>query len=186
MLSRGLAIERRHDHAKGDMLKRRQQAGVGVGAVALGLTIAGAGALSGDVTEMLTRAPRGFNVDLAFKFDCNGGAYPISDERVERFLTEKELRSQICFGSAGACNLPHPFDFLIEGADREQRIVRFASRYQTGWRSVGWYFVGLFSRPPTKHEQSFEGEIFAFVTNTLGCKLRDMQRDARHWFAPFG
>jgi len=91
MLSRGLAIERGHDHAKGDMLKRGQQAGVGVGAVALGLTIAGAGALSGDGTEMLTRAPRGFNVDLAFKFDCNGEAYPISDETVERFLTEKEF-----------------------------------------------------------------------------------------------
>jgi hypothetical protein len=160
------------------MLKLAQRTILLIASSIVGITLASVMALSGDA-RLDYRAPQGFNTDFTFKFDCKGDAYPISAEAVGDFLAKKGFRTVDVIRQArrGRMRFPGRFDLLVEGLDDQQRLVTFLSPYQTGWNSTGWYFVGLYSRPSVKRDESFESALTAFVSDTLGCKLRDIQRD---------
>lgn len=160
------------------MLSRSRHVAASVVPCITGVFMVGAGAFCADKIDAHMGVPQTFNTDLEFKFGCKGYAYPISDEAVEAFFKDKGFKTVNIRRELRKKQLPRPFDFFVEGMDSQLRLVRFVSPVQTGWNSTGWYSVGLYSCPPAKHDRSFEDEVFAFVTKTLGCEVRDVHRDA--------
>jgi hypothetical protein len=160
------------------VLRRSPRVATCVVTSVVGVLIATAWAFCADKIDAHIGVPRSYNADLEFKFDCNGYAYPISDETVEAFFKDNGFKTVNILQELRKKQLPRPFDFFVEGIDSQLRLVRFVSPVQTGWKSKGWYSAGLYSRPPAKHDRSFEEAVLTFVTKTLGCEVRDVHRDA--------
>jgi hypothetical protein len=114
------------------------------------------------------------SADLAFNFQCKGEASQEFDETIERFLGESYFDVLNRPRLRRERNMtPLPTEVMIDGLDDSRRMIRIAS---SGLR-VGTYFLQFFTPPPMSHAETFEKQLLALVSDTLGCRVYDVVRN---------
>jgi hypothetical protein len=110
--------------------------------------------------------------DLAFNFRCSGTAYPVSETGLEKFLAahgftafnEERVRRQYKLGM---------YPLAVDGYDSAHRMLDFRGINEKPTDkpepTATIYSVGLYSRPPTRHDAALEKAMLAFVGDDLKC-----------------
>jgi hypothetical protein len=115
--------------------------------------------------------------DFAFNFTCHGAFYPASESAIEKFIAghgftafnEERVRRQY--------NLPM-YPLAIDGFDSKHRMLDFRGINEKAGDKpepiASIYSVGIYSPPPTRHDEALEKATLAFVSNTLKCDVSNI------------
>jgi hypothetical protein len=116
--------------------------------------------------------------DFAFNFTCHGAHYPASESAIEKFIAshgftvfnEERVRRQY--------NLPM-YPLAIDGFDTRRRMLDFRGvNEKSGDKPdpsvASIYSVGLYSPPPTRHDEKLEESMLVFVSDTLKCEISNV------------
>lgn len=115
--------------------------------------------------------------DFAFNFTCHGASYPASESAIEKFVAshgftvfnEERVRRQY--------KLPM-YPLAIDGFDGKHRMLDFRGiNEKSGDKPepiASIYSVGIYSPPPTHHDDALEKATLAFVSNTLKCGVSNI------------
>jgi hypothetical protein len=119
--------------------------------------------------------------DLAFHFNCEGSSYPPSDTAIEDFLRSRGFNVLNKVRLAKKHHVDFPFNLFIVGIDDQHRMIELES-------TRGEFFtVALNTPPPTRHAADLEDAVLKFVSDRLGCRVRQISRgengdDARDFY----
>ncbi|HEY4126097.1 MAG TPA: hypothetical protein VGM36_15850 [Rhizomicrobium sp.] len=115
--------------------------------------------------------------DFAFNFTCHGASYPASESAIEKFIAahgftafnEERVRRQY--------KLPM-YPLAIDGFDAGHRMLDFRGiNEKTSDKPepvASIYSVGIYSPPPTHHDDALEKATLAFVSGTLKCDVSNV------------
>jgi hypothetical protein len=115
---------------------------------------------------------RSLSADLTFNFDCTSSS-PEFDESLERFLKEigfKVLNVSRLRRERGMT--PGPVNLSMDAVDQAQRVI---SIFSIGL-VPGSYAFQLYGPPPTRRAENIEEQILTFISDTLGCRIRQVVR----------
>lgn len=115
--------------------------------------------------------------DFAFNFTCHGASYPASEPAIEKFIAahgfavfnEERVRRQYKLAM---------YPLAIDGFDTRRRILDFrginekASDKPVPVATI--YSVGIYSPPPTRHDDALEKAMLTFVSGTLKCDVSNI------------
>jgi hypothetical protein len=116
---------------------------------------------------------RALSADLTFNFDCRSDSSPELDESLERFLKEigfKVLNVPRLRRERGMTS--EPLNSSMQAVDQGQRMILI---FSIGL-APGRYAFQLYSPPPTRRAENMEEQILTFVSDTLGCRIRQVVR----------
>ncbi|HEX4409083.1 MAG TPA: hypothetical protein VH206_09945 [Xanthobacteraceae bacterium] len=111
------------------------------------------------------------SADLAFNLACVNKPRSVTEPAVEDFMKSRgfDVLNQ------GRIQQDHGFHLLdtqIVGLDSNREIIEFDSFPGRD----GLYTVALRSPPPTHRIPQLEQDILTFVSNSLGCEVRQITR----------
>ncbi|HSM95751.1 MAG TPA: hypothetical protein VLT91_06895 [Rhizomicrobium sp.] len=117
--------------------------------------------------------------DLAFNFTCSGASYPASEPAIEKFVAshgftvfnEERVRRQYKLAM---------YPLAIDGFDARRRMLDFRGINEKSSDKpvpvATIYSVGLYSPPPTRHDDGLEKAMQDFVSGTLKCDISNVSR----------
>jgi hypothetical protein len=111
------------------------------------------------------------SADLAFNFVCKETPRDDVERQTELFLKARNFKV-LNLARIQHEHSFHLFDTNIAALDQDRRIVDMKS--VPG--SDQTYSFYLYSRPPTNHSASLEDSILDFVSDTLKCNTRQIER----------
>ncbi|HEY7977844.1 MAG TPA: hypothetical protein VID67_06595 [Rhizomicrobium sp.] len=149
------------------------------------------------ITDLISRAPRLVSLltcagllvlagcgreqklapDFAFNFTCHGASYPASESAIEKFITgrgftafnEERIRRQYKLAM---------YPLAIDGFDGRHRMLDFRGINEKSSDKpepvATIYSVGIYSPPPTRHDDTLEKATLAFVSGTLKCDVSNI------------
>ena len=123
---------------------------------------------------------QGYSPDLAVSFDCSGNVTPALETKIEKFLTERAFtvanleRVRRQYGQGF-----YPLE--MEAYDNRRWTVRLISfrDLHTDAPPVPTkteYNLGVYSPPPTHHDDVLEKDFINLVTQQLKCEIRSSNR----------
>jgi hypothetical protein len=110
------------------------------------------------------------HADIAFHFSCKGQAAIEIGNQIEAFLQREgfEVLNRARLEQEHGVYLN---GLEVIGLDKPNRMIDFRASH------VGdAYSVALNTRPPTKHSSQFEESLLKFVSQKLGCAVRQVTR----------
>lgn len=115
--------------------------------------------------------PTHLNADMSFHFVCRQNSRPGIEKDIELFLRSGGFRG-LNQGEIQRQHNVHILDTSIVALDGNNKMIEVRSVPGADSRFAFY----LYSEPPTKHFSSFESEILNFVSNRLGCEIRQLAR----------
>jgi hypothetical protein len=111
------------------------------------------------------------HADLAFHFVCDDKARTTLERNIEGFLRSKgfQVLNQARTQQEHGVFL---FDLHIIGLDGQRRVADFLALPD----SAGRYAVTLNTPPPTQRSGQLEESLLEFVSDKLGCQVRQVNR----------
>jgi hypothetical protein len=118
---------------------------------------------------------RTLRADLAFLFDCSGRADNSIEKSVEGFLQDRGFRVL----DKGRLRREHGLSSGVDivSIDAQQRVMAVRQLPYRGSDGVSRvYSLGLNTTPQTVRATELEAATVAFVSDTLGCRVRQVSR----------
>jgi hypothetical protein len=124
-------------------------------------------------------APQGYSPDLTVRFDCPENVTPALEAAIESFLTEKGFRVANLERVRRQFNRGF-FPLEIEAYDNRRWTVHLISfRPPSAVPSNSTkrtYTLGVYSPPPTHHDDVLEKDLIDLITQQLKCEIRSSNR----------
>ena len=128
--------------------------------------------LSYDTTLYGAQQPQSLLPDLAFHFVCKGRERAQIEGKVEAFLAQHNFKV-LNQGELQRQHEVHLFNTSISAYEGDLRFVEVRSVPSAADR----YSFGLYSLPPTNHARGLEENSLNFVSQNLGCEMRQVERN---------
>ena len=123
---------------------------------------------------------QGYSPDLAVRFDCSGNVTPAFETAIESFLTEKGFRVANLERVRRQFNRGF-YPLEIEAYDNRRWTVHLMSlrgpqSTASSNSTTTTYNLGVYSPPPTQHDDVLEMDLIDLITQQLKCEIRSSNR----------